>query len=101
MTICGLINALGRAIKNKKRMGKSYPNGIPCMSAATNLVYDIGQEPLGGWTFDALDWNTGKSVFCYRFGTTPVYNSAYAGTKILTNGSLYSGTLFGMVRMTP
>ena len=79
----------------------SYPNGIPCMSAATNLIYDVGQEVLGGWTFEALDWNTGKSVFSYRYGTSPMFNSAYAGTEILSGRCLYSGTMLGMIRMKP
>ena len=79
----------------------SYPNGIPCMSAATNLIYDVGQEILGGWTFEALDWDTGESVFSYRYGTSPMFNSAYAGTEILSGRCLYSGTLLGMVRMKP
>ncbi len=79
----------------------SYPNGIPCMSAATNLIYDVGQSLLGGWTFEALDWDTGKSVFSYRYGTSPIFNSAYAGTEILSGRCLYSGTMLGMVRMKP
>lgn len=79
----------------------SYPNGIPCMSAATNLVYDVGQDILGGWTFEAVDWDTGASVFSYRYGTSPMFNSAYAGTEILADRCLYSGTMLGMIRMKP
>lgn len=79
----------------------SMPNGIPCMSAASNMVYDVGQNWLGAWTFEALDWDTGESVFSYQYGITPIFNSAYAGTEIGLDSSLYSGTLFGMVRMTP
>jgi len=79
----------------------SYPNGIPCMSAATNLIYDVGQDPLGGWAFKALDWDTGEAVFRYRYGTSPIFNSAYAGTEILAGRCLGSGTALGMIRMKP
>jgi len=79
----------------------SFPNGIPCMSSATNLMYCVGQGRLGSWTFEALDWNTGGSVFSCKYGATPACNSAFAATEIGLNGSLYSGTLFGIARMKP
>lgn len=76
----------------------SFPNGIPCMSAKTNMVYNIGQMN-GVWTFDALNWSTGQFVFRYRLGNHIKFNSAYAPTEIGMNGAIYSGTLFGMVGM--
>ncbi len=79
----------------------SMPNGVPCMSAATNMIYGVGQDWLGAWTFEALDWDTGASVFSYQYGTSPIFNSAYAATEIGADSCLYSGTLFGMVQMTP
>jgi len=79
----------------------SIPNGIPSMSQATNLIYGVGQDWLGTWTFEAINWSTGKSVFSYVYGATPVFNSAYAGTEIGVDGSLYTGTALGMARMTP
>jgi hypothetical protein len=78
----------------------SMPNGIPSMSQATNLFYGVGKK-LGFWTFEALDWTTGKSVFSYPYGITPANNSAYAATEIGLNGSLLTGTLTGMVLMKP
>ena len=78
----------------------SMPNGIPSMSQATNLFYGVGKR-LGFWTFEALDWTTGKSVFSYPYGITPANNSAYAATEIGLNGSLLTGTLTGMVLMKP
>lgn len=74
----------------------SFPNGIPCMSAQTNLIYNIGQKN-GAWTFEALDWTTGRIVFQYVLGRQLNYNSAYAPTEIGLNGAVYSGTLLGMV----
>jgi len=78
----------------------SLPNGIPAMSAATNLIYDIGQRS-GAWTMEALDWKTGESVFHYPIGEKLRYNSAYAATEIGPGGSLFSGTIFGMIRLRP
>lgn len=74
----------------------SFPNGIPCMSAATNTIYNIGQKN-GQWTFDGLDWKTGNLNFQYILGNQLNYNSAYAPTEIGLNGAIYSGTLLGMV----
>jgi len=78
----------------------SLPSGIPAMSAATNLVYDIGQRA-GNWTWEALDWNTGKSVFSYEIGKDPWYNSCWAATEIGLNGGLYSGAITGMMCLHP
>jgi hypothetical protein len=74
----------------------SFPNGIPCMSSSTQLIYNIGQKN-GIWTFDGLDWNTGQLSFQYNLGKNINYNSAYAPTEIGINGAIYSGTLLGMV----
>jgi len=74
----------------------SFPNGIPCMSAKTNLIYNIGQVN-GVWAFEGLDWTTGRSIFQKKLGDNIKFNSAYAPTEIGLNGALYSGTLLGMV----
>ncbi len=74
----------------------SYPNGIPCMSSATQLIYNIGQKN-GIWTFEGLDWKTGQVSFQYTLGKNINFNSAYAPTEIGLNGAIYSGTLLGMV----
>ena len=78
----------------------SLPSGIPAMSAATNLVYDIGQRA-GNWTWEALDWNTGKSIVSYEIGKDPWYNSCWAATEIGLNGGLYSGVITGMMCLHP
>jgi len=78
----------------------SLPNGIPCMSAATNLVYDVGQRD-GVWTWEAIDWSTGETVFYYELGGHFWYNSGWAGTEIGPNKSLFSGTVLGMMRLVP
>ena len=73
----------------------SFPSGIPCMSAATNLAYCMGQNN-GVWNFSAINWSTGQTVFEYPLGNNLQYNSAYAATEIGLNKGLYSGTLLGV-----
>lgn len=76
----------------------SWPNGIPCMSAPSNLAYCVGQHN-GVWNFSALDWTTGRLIFRYPLNNNLNFNSAYASTQVGIGRSLYSGTLFGLVGM--
>lgn len=80
----------------------SMPNGIPAMSAATNLIYNVGIRD-GDWTFEAVDWYTGERVFSFYIGDSLLnwYNSAYAATEIGPGGRLYSGTMMGLMRINP
>lgn len=78
----------------------SLPNGIPAMSAATGLIYDVGQRD-GAWTWEAIDWETGESAFHYPIGGMLKYNSVYAATEVGPDGALYSGALWGMMRLAP
>ncbi|XP_026192280.1 uncharacterized protein LOC34618891 [Cyclospora cayetanensis] len=85
----------------------SIPNGIPTMSAKSQLMYGVGKRcPLGGdaaplrgmWTLEALDWWTGKSKFHYNIGAGPMSNSVYAATQIGPN-EIITGTAGGIVRI--
>lgn len=76
----------------------SWPNGIPCMSAACNMAYCVGQNN-GVWNFSAVDWTTGQLVFRYPLSSRLDHNSGYASTQVGIGKSLYSGTLFGFVGM--
>ena len=73
----------------------SLPNGIPCMSAATNMAYCVGQNN-GIWNFTALNWSNGQIVFQYALSNELKFNSAYAATEIGLHNNLYSGMLFGV-----
>ena len=79
----------------------SIPNGIPTMSSETGLMYGVGQGLFGIWTFEALDWETGESVFTFNYGWSMACNSAFAATQVGLDGHLYTGTLLGMARMRP
>ncbi len=72
----------------------SFPNGIPCMSSTTNMMYCIGQDD-GIWNFTGLNWSTGALNFRKPLGPVIRYNSAYAGTEISLNEGLYSGAVIG------
>lgn len=74
----------------------SCPNGIPTMSVATNLFYCVGHRLV--WNIEALDWDTGESVFHKRTGWLPCYNSGYAALEIGENRELITGTLGGVLR---
>lgn len=85
----------------------SIPNGIPAMSAKSQLMYGVGKRcPLGGdaaplrgmWTLEALDWWTGVSKFHYNIGAGPMSNSVYAATQIGPN-EIITGTAGGIVRI--
>jgi len=69
------------------------------MSVATNLVYDVGQRD-GVWTFEALDWDTGESVFHYDMGKF-WYNSTWAATVIGPYGTLNNGAIMGIMSVFP
>jgi len=73
----------------------SCPNGIPSMSTATGVAYCWGSRD-GAWTLEALDWQTGASVFRRFLGPGSEDNSAYAGTEVGGFGSVVSGTLGGV-----
>ncbi|MCX5867325.1 MAG: hypothetical protein NT009_07595 [Proteobacteria bacterium] len=78
--------------------GIPCPNGIPTMSASTNLVYCIGKRG-ADWTLEGIDWDTGESVFSRVTGSTNAYNSVYAAAEIGPDGTVVSGTLQGLVKL--
>lgn len=78
----------------------SCPNGIPTMSAATNLFYCVGAYQ-GNWTFEALDWSTGAVSFRKVLGTKNIWNSFYAAAEIGPDGTLLSGALSGFLKASP
>lgn len=75
----------------------SMPNGIPTMSEATGLLYCVGQRETD-WTLEAVDWNTGESVFHQRMSRHFRYNSFYAATEIGPGGSILTGMYGGVMR---
>jgi len=76
----------------------SCPNGIPTMSASSNMFYCIGAM-FGAWTLEGLDWTYGHRKFRKFIGFSPIYNSFYAGTQIDSNGRIISGTTLGVMQL--
>ena len=76
----------------------SCPNGIPTMSASSNMFYCIGAL-FGAWTLEGLDWTYGHRKFSKFIGFSPIYNSFYAGTQIDENGRIISGTTLGVMQL--
>ncbi len=72
------------------------PNGIPTMSAATELIYCIGKRDQT-WTLEGIDWHTGASAFTQVIGDGLPYNSTYAATEIGVEGTITTGVSGGMV----
>ncbi len=73
----------------------SCPNGIPAMSASSNLMYCVGQRR-SVWNIEALDWSTGEAVFYQPMKNSATYNSFYAATQIGPNKSIWSGSYMGL-----
>ncbi|WP_444901672.1 hypothetical protein ACJJIG_20875 [Microbulbifer sp. SSSA007] len=76
----------------------SCPNGVPTMSESSNLVYCWGQRQ-GMWTLEAVNWDTGDSVFHIPLGYREKYNSVYSAAQIGGKGEIVSGTFGGVVRL--
>ena len=75
----------------------SCPNGIPTMSAASGLMYCMGQR-FAAWTLEALRWDDGSSAFSKFLGWRVAYNSAYAALEVGPNRELVTGALGGAIR---
>jgi len=81
----------------------SCPNGIPSMSEPAGMMYCVGADIDGpsnffmgtSWTFEGINWLTGKRVFSYKTGSKFTFNSFYAGTEIGLNRALITGIVGG------
>jgi hypothetical protein len=88
----------GELVTDWVNMDVSCPNGIPTMSASSNMFYCIGAM-FGAWTLEGLDWGTGQRKFSKFIGFSPIFNSFYASTQIDSNGRIISGTTLGVMQL--
>lgn len=72
----------------------SIPNGVPAVSAGSNVVYGIGQRN-GVWGLEGMDFATGRSVLWARGSLNPMENSFYSALQIAPDGSVWTGALAG------
>ncbi|RYH18146.1 hypothetical protein EON65_27575 [archaeon] len=81
----------------------SCTSSIPVVSE-DDILYCLGKRrPLVGldmYTIEALDWNTGKSLFHVDLSHSLLANSLYSATEIGTQGDIVMGTLAGLVRVS-
>lgn len=78
----------------------AIPNGIPTMSAATNMIYGIGAHD-GVWTLEGLDWDSGEVALTVETTAFPTSNSFYAATTIGPGGTVWTGNFGGVTRFQP
>ena len=76
----------------------SFPNTIPHISAVSSAVYGVGARN-GGWTFEAVDWASGRELYSVPLGTSVRWNSYYMPTTVFPDGSIVYGSAFGVVRI--
>jgi hypothetical protein len=77
----------------------SSPSSVPVVGVGSNTAYLIGARN-NQWTLEALDWDTGQSMFHYVIGGQR-YNVLFAGTLIDMDGRIHYGTPWGRVRLNP
>jgi len=108
----------------------SWPNMIPALSTASNLIYGIEQQE-GNWGLGGLNFDTGESTlfkqaserFCNAgelletakgqpavkllLSTVLIFfpksceNSVFSGATVGPDGAIYSGTFQGMSKYSP
>ncbi|MHA7836789.1 MAG: hypothetical protein ACX98W_04940 [bacterium] len=88
--------ALRRAWVNRE---VSSPSAVPIVSYPSGRVYLIGARE-NQWTLEALDWQTGRSVFHSVIGGQR-YNPLFSGTLLDEEGRIHYGTPWGRVRLAP
>ena len=52
------------------------------------------------WNLEALDWDTGESVFYRPMSIWPLHNSFYASTQVGPFGGIWTGTVSGAVQLS-
>jgi hypothetical protein len=76
------------------------PHGIPTMSVASGLIYDIGQRD-GQWGLSAVDFDTGEQEMFVPSGHELDENSFFAGSEVGPDSSIWTGTLRGVSVFRP
>ena len=81
----------------------SCSSSVPVVSE-DEVLYCLGKrKPAVGlekFTIEAMDWNTGRSLFNVELSHSLLSNALYAATEIGTNQDIVMGTLSGMVRVS-
>lgn len=75
----------------------SSPSCVPIVSHQSGKVYLIGARK-NQWTLEALDWQSGNSVFHSQIGNQR-YNPFFSGTILDERGRIHYGSPWGRVRL--
>lgn len=68
---------------------------------ANGLLYGVGRRD-GEFSFEALDWKTGKPVFHYLLGKSFIFNPTGFTTRIAPNGAVDLSSMgAAILRLTP
>jgi len=74
----------------------SVPNGLPCLSTASGIVYAVAYDATSSnWSLALVDWNTGAMLFI-PYASGPDGDSAGSGVSIGDDGAVLSGTVSGV-----
>lgn len=79
------------------------PSGTPRVGWANGLVYAYSKRPswtgVSAWFVTALDAESGRAMWSARTGTAGWYDNRGASVALSPDGSLWAGTLAGLVRV--
>ena len=82
----------------------SCTSTVPVVSAANEVLYCVGKRPraIGRdvFTIEAVDWNTGESLYYTELGSDLLINGLYCGTIVGTKGDIVMGVLGGVIRLS-
>ena len=79
------------------------PTVVPKLSARTGLIYTYTQDPdpagTQRWSWTAIDFRTGRTVWKQLAGTGAIFNNNYAGLALGPDGTAYLAVLGGLVAL--
>jgi hypothetical protein len=73
-------------------------NTLYCLGKREHMISDTRRS---FYAMEAVNWNTGHSLFYVPLGSSLLYNALYAATEVGTNNDIVMGTLAGIVRVSP
>lgn len=95
-----------RAAGTCRKLWRSEERGssvVPKLSLGNGLVYTYTKDPQpnndDAWYLTALDFRSGRTIFKRLSGTGLGYNNNYAPITIGADGTVYVGTLGGLVAL--
>jgi hypothetical protein len=77
------------------------PSVVSKLSTKTGLIYTYTRDPGSSipWSWAALSFRTGRTMFKVTAGTGVAHNNNYAGIAIGPNGTAYVGTIGGLAAL--